>query len=573
MFAPRNNTVGDTPVADIASDTSRGSTTHFQVFYDPALGTDGQTLADAVLATCEADYFRLQGYFNGITPPGLPFQIHLTTDSSGASHASCAGTNISVGARSGSGIDVGFTRSLVVAEVDEVFMAAFGQGWNCGASNGEGLSRVLANAMYPSTEPSNFVSADVWLDAAGRPDFVNQTDGTDRNYTSIGCSVLFLNWLRYQLHFSWNEIVMAGAPTLAETYTKLTGRTDALDHFKIFLQIHYPEGTPSGLTHDNPFPLLSGSTHWGGWESLGGVILSDPVPVAWGPDRLDIFALGSDHALWHRWWNGSGWGGWESLGGLLTSPPSVVSWGPGRLDIFALGTDTALWHLWWDGSSWGSWESLGGLLTSPPCAVSWSENRLDVFGMGTDSALWHRWWDGASWGGWESLGGLITSPPTAVAWGPNRLDVFALGANNALWHRWWDGSSWGGWESLGGFLTCTPTVVAWDENRLDLFATGTDSALWHRWWDGASWGGWESLGGLITSVVSGVAWAPNRLDLFARGSDHALWHRWWDGSGWGGWESLGGIITTPPSVVAWSADRLDVFARGGDSGLWHEWWG
>jgi len=176
---------------------------------------------------------------------------------------------------------------------------------------------------------------------------------------------------------------------------------------------------------------------------------SGPV-VAWGPNRLDAFAVGTDHAMWHRWWNGASWGGWESLGGVLTSLPNAVSWGPNRLDIFALGANHAMWHRWWDGSRWGGWESLGGILTSPPNAVSWGPNRLDIFALGTDNAVWHRWWDGSSWGGWESLGGSVFSSVSAVAWGPNRLDLFAIGTDNAVWHRWWDGSSWGGWESLGG---------------------------------------------------------------------------------------------------------------------------
>ena len=179
---------------------------------------------------------------------------------------------------------------------------------------------------------------------------------------------------------------------------------------------------------------------WGGWESLGGLLVSPPQAVTWGPNRLDLFALGTDHALWHRWWDGSHWGGWESLGGVLTSPPNAVAWGPDRLDVFGLGQDHAMWHKWWDGAHWGGWESLGGVLTSPPHAVSWEPNRLDVFALGQDHALWHRWWDGSHWGGWESLGGILTSPPQAVAWGPNRLDVFGVGLDSAVWHRWWDGA-------------------------------------------------------------------------------------------------------------------------------------
>jgi len=73
-------------------------------------------------------------------------------------------------------------------------MADFGHGWNCAASNGEGLSRVLANALYPNDTPADFVAAPTRLSSA-RPDWVSNTENTDQDYTSIGCSVLFLNWL------------------------------------------------------------------------------------------------------------------------------------------------------------------------------------------------------------------------------------------------------------------------------------------------------------------------------------------------------------------------------------------
>ena len=43
----------------------------------------------------------------------------------------------------------------------------------------------------------------------------------------------------------------------------------------------------------------------------------------------------------------SGWSGWESLGGKLTSGPAAASWSEGRLDVFARGTDNALWHRWY----------------------------------------------------------------------------------------------------------------------------------------------------------------------------------------------------------------------------------
>ena len=182
-------------------------------------------------------------------------------------------------------------------------------------------------------------------------------------------------------------------------------------------------------------PLLARNSP-NNWESLGGNLILQPAAVSWGPNRLDIFTVGTDSALWHRWWDGSKWGGWESLGGALISAPTAVSWAANRIDIFALDKNAALNHKWFDGTSWGGWESLGGTLTSPLSVVSWGSNRIDVFGLGTDRALWTRWWDGSRWNGWLSLGGTLTTPPTAISWGPGRIDVFGRGTDNALWHNW-----------------------------------------------------------------------------------------------------------------------------------------
>ena len=576
VFTKPGESLPAAALAALGPYTSRGSTANFDVYYDNSLGINGQTLADAVLANCEWDFAQLQGWFGGVAAGR--FSVYIDPGSFGAYHANCTATEIHCAA---SGTDGALVNMLNVAEVDEVIMANQGAGWGCGFSAGEGLSRVLATQRYPASL-DGFASASTWLNSS-RPDWVTQTETTDRNYVSIGCATLFLNYLRYQLHFSLARIVEAGGTTLQQTYQRLTGSADAFGPFSALLQRHFPVGTPVTLTgSDNPFPLLDGAG-WGGWESLGGILESPPRVVSWAPNRLDIFVVGTDSALWHRWWDGSSWGGWESLGGILASTPEVISWDTNRLDVFALGTDHALWHRWWNGSSWGGWESLGGILASSVSVVSWAPNRLDVFGLGTDNALWHRWWDGSSWGGWESLGGILTAPPKAVAWGPNRLDVFGVGTDYALWHRWWDGSSWGGWESLGGTLTSPPEVVSWDEGRLDIFALGTDSALWHCWWDGSSWGGWESLGGVLESTPKAVSWSRNRLDVFAVGTDSALWHRWWDGSSWGGWESLGGVLESPiggsrlslgaVDATAWAANRLDIFAVGTDSAMWHRWWG
>ncbi len=233
--------------------TPAGSTQHFKVSYLSSLGQKGAALAAAILQNCERDYGTLQQAFGGLTPKRMPFVVQITADNTGASHSSCMGTDIAVGGKTDGNAD--FTRSLLVAEADEVFMANFGRGWDCGASNGEGLSRVLANDIYQGVEPADFISSDVWLSQNPRPNFVDQTEPTDTDYPSIGCSVLFLNWMRFQLNHSWADIVAAGDATLAVTYANLTGKATAWQDFEALINAQFPPGKPYNLGTDNPFPV------------------------------------------------------------------------------------------------------------------------------------------------------------------------------------------------------------------------------------------------------------------------------------------------------------------------------
>ncbi|MEY9181858.1 peptide methionine sulfoxide reductase MsrB [Bradyrhizobium sp. USDA 326] len=113
------------------------------------------------------------------------------------------------------------------------------------------------------------------------------------------------------------------------------------------------------------------------------------------------------------------WSGWASLGGGITSDPAVVDNSDGRLEVFARGTDNALWHIWQEephAAPWSGWASLGGQITSDPAAIADSDGRLEVFARGADNALWHIWQDkprSGPWSGWASLGGVLLSDPLA----------------------------------------------------------------------------------------------------------------------------------------------------------------
>jgi hypothetical protein len=233
--------------------TQAGTTQNFVVEYQTRLGAAGAGLADVVLKTCEADYATLQGWFSGLTPPALPCRSLIVRGRFGAFHSTCADTRLHLAAF---GLDNGELVEMVnMAEVVEVFEAAQNQGWDCGASNGEGLSRVLATELHPS-QLDGFTTAAAWLDQDPRPNFVDVTDNTDQNAVSTGCAVLFLNYLRYQLGYSWAAIVGAAGATLAQTYEVLTaGKTDGWSSFSSLLEASFPPGSPSGVTKDNVFPL------------------------------------------------------------------------------------------------------------------------------------------------------------------------------------------------------------------------------------------------------------------------------------------------------------------------------
>jgi hypothetical protein len=228
-----------------------GTTEHFQVEYQRHLGYAGQVLARGVLGACEADFAQLTAWFNGLVPQHLPFRVSIVRGSFGAFHDSCADTHLHCAAFDGHNAEL--VEMVAMAEAVEVFSAAQNAGWNCGASNGEGLSRVLSSALHP-TQLDGFATAGDWLNSR-RQNYVDHSEGTDVDPMSTGCATLFLNYLHHQLGHPWAAIVAHGHPTLAATYHALQNRNDGWEQFSTLLAAHYPPGHRSHVATDNVFPL------------------------------------------------------------------------------------------------------------------------------------------------------------------------------------------------------------------------------------------------------------------------------------------------------------------------------
>lgn len=261
------------------------------------------------------------------------------------------------------------------------------------------------------------------------------------------------------------------------------------------------------------------------WDPLNGLTNADPAVSAASTTRMDAVIRGTDNAIWHNTWNGTGWAGWESLGGTLASRPATVDVSAGRIDVFAKGMDNALWHRMWNGTVWSAWESLGGYLTSGPAVASWSSSRMDVFVRGRDSALWHRSWDGTNWTGWDSIGGTLTSDPASASWTNGRLDVFVRGTDSALWHRAYELGGWGGWQSLGGSLISAPAVASCGAIRLDVVAVGVDRSMWRISFNQLGWNAWQSQGGEWAGGPAATCEpGTSNVDVLERAQDGGVWH-------------------------------------------------
>ena len=138
--------------------TEAGRTEHMIVYTD---GTpNGDAAAQAVLRTAEADYQAVTNWFGGISlPPGqegddqttprtaTPVQVLIDQQAGGAYHFGCDATDIYIEPTPE------LANGFMVAELVEIFEPAINNGWSCGNTNGEGLSRVLAGERNANLGP------------------------------------------------------------------------------------------------------------------------------------------------------------------------------------------------------------------------------------------------------------------------------------------------------------------------------------------------------------------------------------------------------------------------------------
>ncbi len=232
--------------------TQVGVVGNITVSYDSSLGAQGLSLAQQLLTSVTGPYNDMQMFF-GITGDAVQVVVAPLSGnndgSGGAYHYGCdfAGGGVLY-------LDATFASTTVdplnllvglyVAELSECFMGAQGKGWNCGGSNGEGLSRFCAEQETPAGTLDAFATGPAWAQA-GFPDWVTTTEGTDQDSVSIGCSIVYIYWM-VSLGFTVPQIAQAAGATLSANYKTLTDKTSAYQDLLAAVQ---------GLTvnSDDPF--------------------------------------------------------------------------------------------------------------------------------------------------------------------------------------------------------------------------------------------------------------------------------------------------------------------------------
>ena len=226
------------------------------VYVDPALGQPGLQNAqdlvsdgDRVVAANDTIFGTAGGPVSVIV-----FALDGATDGTGgADHMGC---NYSFDPQSGgAAIEVcaSFGNSARVSALFEAELSECSMGGNlCGVSTGEALSRWCA-AVIGNNALSDFATAPAWAQD-GMPDWVNQTDPTDREADSTGCGMAFLSWLMSQ-GYSLNQIAPAmvslgDSGTLAQLYAGLTGDAAANAWPTFWAAV---QALPGGVTSDDPF--------------------------------------------------------------------------------------------------------------------------------------------------------------------------------------------------------------------------------------------------------------------------------------------------------------------------------
>lgn len=543
------------------------TTQHYRFSYDALLEMPGgNALCQTVALSAETDYLTLSSWF--AKAKFDPIDVFANVGTNGASNTPSPDREIEFDAGpippSGALRASDFCRMMLNSEADELLMDDFGF-WDKGNSTGEGLSRALAETISPNSIMTlfNLSPATVWLNGP-RLNWINSSDGTDENYSSIGCAALFLNFLRFQLGRRWEEIIQ-GAQALP---LPVPLSLDFIFHwltqpsqpwfgptglpwlqFITFINAKFPPGTLVSLPNNNPFPILAAGS-WKPWHSIGApppklLKFATPAVSSYLSGIVDAFALGTDRAVWHNQFDGASWGGWTSLAGSFTSGVAAVALSRYDVLIFAIAADGSLQRSRLVSLTPPGWKVVNsGTAAGVPAVVSWAPYRVDCFARSLQGTVLHCFSEdeGTSYTGWQDLGNpgggvSVVGSPVAISLRPDSIDCFVRCSDLSLHQLTWNGFGWkwSQWPSAGSpvKVAADPAVIARPPNMFDVFVEMPTPAkdIIQFQFDPRR-GSWQQIGVGHPGDMQNdgppcaVSTAPDRIDLVVIASDNAQASVW-----------------------------------------------
>jgi hypothetical protein len=453
--------------------TQVGVTGNITVSYDPSLGAPGLALAQQLLNVVSAPYQQMQSVFataGGATTVVVSPLSGKNDGSGGAYHHGCdfnSGGVLYVDATFANTTQnpLDLEVALYIAELSEAFMGTQNKGWGCGFSNGEGLSRYLAENASPGVIPSWGITGPSWV-SAGYPDWVTKTEQTDQNYVSTGCAILYLYWMR-SLGYTISEIVQAGGSTLATNYQTLTGKTTAYADLMAATKA-------VSVTTDNPFPaplyqMHGDGTIWvytgppiSGWQMLD----NNPRARAIAASGNLLYQLHGDGTIWL--YTGTPLTGWQ----MLDNNPRARAIAASGRKLYQLHDDGTIWI--YTGPPLTGWQ----MLDNNPRAIAIAAGD-SLYQLHNDGTIWL--YTGTPLTGWQMLDN-----------NPATTEIKASGGN--LYQKHGDGTIWvytgtplSGWQMLDDNPAATEIVPS----PSTLYQTHGDGTIWS--YTGPPISGWQML--------------------------------------------------------------------------------
>ncbi|MGH3399576.1 MAG: hypothetical protein ACRDPO_33310, partial [Streptosporangiaceae bacterium] len=149
---------------------------------------------------------------------------------------------------------------------------------------GEALSIVCEALRHPDGYYGGSIGPRIteWLNASPRPNWIDTTEPTDKDFLSFGCGAAFIYYLMSQFNYSIASIIQASGSTFAELCQNLTGLSGAWALFSQMMQDYFPAGQTYQPASDDILP------HPGRGPGLAG--FGSDLAAAWkgeqGDDRL-----------------------------------------------------------------------------------------------------------------------------------------------------------------------------------------------------------------------------------------------------------------------------------------------